>query len=131
MQTFLKTLALALAALLFASAAEAVDFTQPILGPDDKPAIDPKAPDAGPVTLGAVISAALLSPPPGASRGNTGVPADPLRLARRAELALRVRSAKDAALTAEQIIEIKEAVTIFPPLTVLRVIQAIDPAALK
>lgn len=119
-----------LVSLLMASApALALDMTQPVLDADGKAAHEGKAFDSPVLTLGAVVSSALFAPP----LGSDGKPSqfDALRLGRRAALALRLRDAKAADISAEEVIEIKDAIRIFPPLTVLRVLQAVDPAALK
>ena len=110
--------------------ARKIDFTAPILDAQGKPAheTDDKSPIA---TLGLVTAAALYRAPTTDPRmgpqGNT----DPIKLAKRALLAQRIANATDAELTAEEIAEIKTAVAVFPPLFVLRVIEAIDPASLK
>jgi hypothetical protein len=54
-----------------------------------------------------------------------------VKLAKRVMLAQRIGGAKDAELTAEEISEIKGAIGIWPPLFVLRVLEAVDPASLK
>lgn len=121
---------------LLAAPASALDFTTPILDQNGHAArerikdgvYDPASPV---VTLGSAISTALFAPPQADPPGARGAPADPIRLAKRAALALRLRDAKDFDLTAEQVVEIKATIAIFPPIIVLRVIEAIDPASLK
>lgn len=105
-----------------------IDFTQPVL--DQHGNLAHQTDDKSPIiTIGDVAAAALLRPP--AQDARMQQQPDPIKLAKRAILAQRIESAKDAALTAEEISEIKSSIAIFPPITVLRVLEAIDPASVK
>ena len=110
----------------FADEARKIDFTAPVIDQNGKPAheADEKSPI---LTLGDLVAAALYRSP----TLRQGEQADPIKLAKRAMLANRLHDAKDATLTAEEVVEIKASIGVFPPLSVLRVIEAIDPASLK
>ena len=118
---------------LLSTSAWATDFTKPILDEKGQPARERMLKEGGydlssnVVTIGMVAAAGLLSPPQADPRS----PQDPLALAKRAILALKIREAKDLSLVAEETMLIKSSLSIFPPLTVLRVLEAIDPAAVK
>lgn len=118
-----------LACLAFATPAFAVDFTQPILDFNGAPMHETSDPASPIVTLGLAASAALLrqqTTPDGRPQ-----PIDPIKSAKRALLAQRIARASDATLTAEETAEIKTLISVFPPIYVLRVIEAIDPVSLK
>lgn len=115
---------------LFASSALAgpVDFGKPLIDIKGKPMHETDDKNSPTATLGTVAAVALLRQDPPDPRG--GAP-DPVRLAKRALLAQRVGAGKVVDLTAEETAEIKKAIAVFSPLIVLRVIEAVDPAALK
>lgn len=124
--------AIVIAAGLLASPVDAHDFTRPIIDQYGEVArermkdgaYDPASPV---LTLGSVIATSLFAP----TQADPRAPADPLKLAKRALLALKIKDAKDLDLTADEVVEIKNAISMFPPLTILRVLEEIDPASLK
>ena len=105
-----------------------IDFTAPVLDQNGAPAhvTDDKSPV---LTLGDVVAAALYRAPPSDPRAPQS--ADPIQLAKRAILAGRLYHATDATLTAEEVVQIKGSIGFLPPLIVLRVLEAVDPASLK
>jgi hypothetical protein len=112
----------------FADDARKIDFTAHIL--DQNGVAAHVSDDKSPIlTLGDVVAAALYRAPPSDPRAPQS--ADPIQLAKRAILAGRLYHATDATLTAEEVVQIKGSIGFLPPLVVLRVIEAIDPASLK
>ena len=116
-------------AVLAAEEPRKIDFTQHVLDEHGDPVRSGEAKDAAPMTLGALVAIALFRDEP-APQGQAG---DPIKKAKRALLALRLQGsgATDEALTSDEITEIKHAISVFAPLLNLRVIEIIDPAALK
>jgi hypothetical protein len=121
-------ISLAVSTSVLAADARKIDFTRPILDGAGMPMheTDDKSPTA---TVGFVASFALYR---AAVASDPRAPApDAVKVAKRAILALKIATATDAELTAEEVSEIKSVIGIFPPLYVLRTLQAIDPAAVK
>lgn len=101
--------------------ASALDFTQVLKDLDGKPIKN----DDKELTLGEAATIALLAPfQDEQAKGDTK--------AKRFLLAIKVRQAKDAKLTAEEVKEIKDVVAkAFAPLVVGRVWEIIDPASME
>lgn len=89
---------------------------------------DPSSPV---LTLGTVVGSALFAPKQAAQGPRGASDSDPVASAKRAALGLRLIACDKIDLTSEQVVEIKSALGAFPPLTVLRVLEEIDPALLK
>lgn len=106
----------------------AFDTRQPILDASGNPSHENANDASSPlVTLGQAISLALLQPDPPLSPGRPV--ADPMKKAVQARLALRIIGANgEVALSADEVKMIERAVASFPPLTILRILQAIDPS---
>jgi hypothetical protein len=128
-------LSLALAALV-ATPAFATDFKSEILDTAGKavPMCDrPNAPECQkPLTLGVVVSTALLTPFPDESDPRSGATLAPDQKVRRAILALRVQDAGELSLPAEDVALAKQVVgKAYPPLIVYRAWSLLDPASVK
>ena len=104
-----------------------IDFTVAVVDLKGNVAHQTPDKDSPVLTIGDVAATALLQP----AQPRPGQQANPVALAKRAILAQRIMAATDATLTAEEVVEIKEAIGIYPPVTVLRVLEAIDPASLN
>lgn len=124
-----------LASPVFAADSRKIDFTQVLRDHRGAEIVVPDS-DQGkdttkPFTLGAAVAQALLFPEP-QRPGEMPNQSSYVEKARRAQLAIRLEKAPDAELTAEEISKIKTAVgLLYPPITVLRIVEAIDPASLK
>ena len=129
-------LALIAAALLSATPALAVDFSQPILDPSGKPGeqcADPaKHTGCTTITLGSVSSMALFTELPSDRDARTGAAnLSPEQKARNASLGLRIVSAKpgeDVKLDSAEVTDLKARIgAAYPPLTVYRAWMLLDP----
>ena len=117
----------------FMSPVFAIDMTQVLKDADGKPAHEKDA-NSPLLTLGDAIAGALFVPPQATQPQHPGMPTtdqDPIKLAKRAALGIRLRESKDFTPTADETVEIKNAIAVYPPVTVLRILEIIDPASLK
>lgn len=107
-----------------------IDMTAPILDQHGKPAPDtsqvtpddPKCEKCGPLTLGTVVSTALLT-----DRGRDEPNLSSIEKARRGVLALRVLDNNAAALNAKELADVVRLVAIWPPLICARAVPMLDP----
>jgi hypothetical protein len=119
----MRTLVILLASCLFVAFASAHDFTTILVGLDGKPLTLEQA--SPPVTLGDVSAIALTSSFKDENPSGT-------EKVKRWALALRVRTAKDVELTADDVKLIKDLVAKgFGPLIVGQVWSILDPASVK
>jgi hypothetical protein len=127
---------IALLGMLAAGSAHAatIDFGAPILGPDDQPThmcADEKNPECQKtLTLGRVAASVLWSGTPD-ERDQRGVnslkPEDAIH---RSELAMKINKGGTVDVKAEDIALIKQLVgKTYPPLTIMRVYELLDPAS--
>jgi hypothetical protein len=106
-----------------------IDMTQVLIGPDGKPmtdttkitADDPKCEKCGPMTLGTVVSMALLLD------RKEDAQMDPVAKAKRGALGLAVIDNKAMVLNASQIAEITKLMSVWPPLVLARALPMLDP----
>ena len=112
-----------LAALLASTSAFAVDLTKPLLDQKGQPIHETADKSSGVVTLGEVIMIALATPEANAK--------DPIRAAKRGRLSILVGGATSMDFSADQVGMIKAGMDGFPPVWSARVLEAIDPEALK
>lgn len=114
------------AALLFAPAAYALDFTSPLTDITGKPIpnCDTSQPCGKVLTLGDAAAIAMLAPD---AQNAPQTPGD--EKVKRFQLALKVHDAKDVKLTAEETTLIKAQIAkVYPPLIVGRSWELLDPA---
>jgi hypothetical protein len=110
-----------LAAVLYSSSVLALDLSQSLVDLDNKPILNGQEP----ITLGAVISTALLTPFPD-EQNLSGE-----EKTKRFLLALKVHQGRDAGLTADETALIKKLVAkLYGPLIVGRVWAIIDPPSM-
>ena len=106
-----------------------IDMTAVLMGADGKPMVDttrvtpddPKCERCGSLTLGTVVSMALLVD----RKEDTTM--DPVAKARRGILALSIMNNKTAVLTASQVAEITKLMSVWPPLVLARALPLLDP----
>lgn len=106
-----------------------IDMTQVLTGPDGKPMTDstkvtpedPKCEKCGPMTLGTVVSMALLLD------RKEDAQMDPVAKAKRGALGLAVLDNKAMVLTAAQIADITKLMSVWPPLVLARALPLLDP----
>lgn len=107
-----------------------IDMTAPILDQHGKPAPDtsqvtpddPKCEKCSPLTLGTVVSTALLT-----DRGRDEPNLSSIDKAKRGVLALRVLDNNAATLNAKELADVVRLLSIWPPLIVARALPLIDP----
>ena len=129
MRRFVLLLPLLIASHAWADGPRPIDMTTVLNGADGKPMVDstkmtaddPRCDHCPPMTLGTVVSMALLVD------RKEDAQMDPVAKARRGALGLSVIDNKSAVLTSAQIAEITRLMSVWPPLVLARALPLIDP----